>query len=219
MEKLSNYKVGILGGMGPLATVTLYERIVNRTKANFDQEHIEMVILNKCSIPDRTLALTKGQKDPLPYLNEGINELISLGCKYFVMPCNTAHAYKDRFNNLDKIIFIDMIEETKQYLSKLSKDIYVFCTNGTREVNIYNAPYLKYPNISLQDDIMDIITKTKAGINKIDDLVKLIKIVNKPVLLACTEFSIYYDRLKELKDIEVYDAMEILVNKIIELNV
>ena len=218
MEKLSNYKVGILGGMGPLATVKLYERIVNKTKANFDQEHIEMVILNKCSIPDRTLALTKGGKDPLPYLNEGINELISLGCKYFVMPCNTAHAYKNQFNNLDKIEFLDMVSGAIDYLSKLGKDIYVFCTNGTRSVNVYNAPFLKYVDINLQDSIMDIITQTKAGKDEFDKLLKYIRTVNAPVLLACTEYSIYYDRLKEVSDIEVYDAMEILVDRIINLN-
>lgn len=216
VKKLSNYKLGILGGMGPLATVKLYERIVNKTKASCDQEHIEMVILNKCSIPDRTLALTANGTDPLPYLNEGIEELISLGCKYFCIPCNTAHAYKDRFKNLEKIEFIDMIEEAKKYLSSLKKDICVFCTNGTRKVNVYDAPFLVYPDISMQDDIMQIVTDTKAGVDCFDRLYGFIKKVNKPVLLACTEFSIYYDRLLKCSDIEVYDAMDILVNKIIE---
>ena len=217
MERLSNYKVGILGGMGPLATVTLYDRIVQRTKASCDQEHIEMVVLNKCSIPDRTKALTENGIDPLPYLNEGIDDLIKLGCKYFIMPCNTAHAFKKGFKNLDKISFIDMIDETINYLSKLKKDVYAFCTNGTRKVNVYNASFLKYPDIIYQDKIMNVVTNTKAGMDEFDNLLKLIRLVNKPVLLACTEFSIYYDRLKKIDDIEVYDAMEILVNKVLTL--
>jgi len=215
-----NYKLGILGGMGPLATVKMYERIVNKTKAQFDQDHIEMVILNKCSIPDRTLALTQNGEDPLSYLNEGIEELIKMGCEYFAMPCNTAHAYAGRLQNLDKIKMINMIEETNKYFEKNQKKVVVFCTNGTREVNVYQGPNFRYPDMKYQNAIMQIVTDTKSGKDCLEDLLKKIIEVNQPVLLAWTEFSIYYDRLKELEEelvgIEVYDAMEILIDAIID---
>lgn len=217
-SKEKGYQLGILGGMGPLATATLYTNIVKKTSAKCDQEHIEMVILNKCSIPDRTRAILYNEESPLDKLNEGIEELITLGCKYFIMPCNTAHSFKSGFKNLDKITFIDMIDEAVSKLSKKEKDYIVLCTNGTREVNVYNAPFLKYPNADIQNKVMDIITKTKAGLDQYDALVSVIKDVSGNVLLACTELSIYFDRLKEEHfKYDVDDAMDILINKTIML--
>lgn len=210
-----SYKLGILGGMGPSATITLYQKIVNKTVACNDQEHLEMVVLNKCSIPDRTKALVNGGDDPLPKLNEGINELIKLGCKYFIVPCNTAHAYKNKFNNLDKIEFIDMIDETLSVLESVPENICLLCTYGTREVNVYGkGKKIVYPNDVIQKKVMDVITNTKAGKNEKDNLKEIIKAIdNKNILFGCTELSIYYDGLKkddELKDFIIFDALEIL---------
>ena len=128
------------------------------------------------------------------------------------MPCNTAHAFSKDFKNLDKIEFINMIEETKKKLSKSNQTFYVFCTDGTREVNVYDAPYLKYPDKDTQKKVMDIITRTKAGSDEFENLVKLIKEFNNNVLLACTELSIYFDKIykmdrsgKEFKNILIED--------------
>lgn len=217
------YQLGILGGMGPLATATLFEKIVLRTKASCDQDHIQMVVLDKASIPDRTRAILYNEPSPLPKLNEGIEELISLDCKYFIMPCNTAHAFSKDFKNLDKIEFINMIEETKKKLSKSNQTFYVFCTDGTREVNVYDAPFLKYPDKDTQKKVMDIITRTKAGSDEFENLVKLIKEFNNNVLLACTELSIYFDKIykmdrsgKEFKNILIEDAMDILIDSVFD---
>lgn len=215
------YSLGILGGMGPLATSTLYQRIISKTKVSCDQEHIEMVVLNKCSIPDRTKALLDNGENPIPKINEGINELISLGCRYFIIPCNTAHCFKKSFNNLDKITFIDMISETQKLLKGLEKKILVLCTDGTKKLDIYgNGLNVFYPESYFQAIIMNIITKTKAG----EDAYFLLKKVildfnNSPLLLACTELSIYYERLKkdsDLSNVVIYDALEILAQRAIE---
>lgn len=204
------YKLGILGGMGPLATAKLFERIVKFTDAKCDQEHLEMVILNKSSIPDRTKAIFDNGLDPVFKINEGIDELINNNCEYFIIPCNTAHYFKERFNLQNKIIFIDMIDETLEYIKNNypNKKICLLGTTGTVKSNVYHADNISYPNEAFQGKIMDIIYKTKAGFNMLPLLQSIIDDKSYDIyLLACTELSIYSDSLKG----SFLDAMDILV--------
>ena len=211
------YNLGILGGMGPSATASLYQRIIDHTVASCDQDHIKMVILNNCDTPDRTLALTKNGEDPLSYLNEGIKTLVSLGCEYFVIPCNTAHAFSNDFIMQDKIKFISMIEEVKKKLALYQgKKVCVLCTNGTRNTHIYDSPNLdiNYPN--KQDMVMRVVTNTKAGLDELEEMQKVIDEEKDYdiFLLACTELSLYKERLKTSRII--IDAMDVLVESIIK---
>lgn len=212
-----SYKLGILGGMGPLATAKLFEKIIKFTDAKSDQDHIEMVILNKCTIPDRTNAIFENGESPINKINEGINELINNGCEYFIIPCNTAHYFKKYFNLQGKIKFIDMVEECLNYLLTNYKDkkICVLATSGTVKTNIYGenkSLNIIYPDSETQNKIMNIIYKTKSGFDMFEDLQE---IVNFPVydiyLLACTELSIYKERLMN----NTIDAMDILVKSVI----
>lgn len=206
------YKLGILGGMGPDATCDLYKRINKHTLAHFDQEHIKMAILNKTDIFDRTNYLVNGINNPIDGLNEGIEDLIKLGCEYFIMPCNTAHAFVSDFKNLDKIKFINMIDCVNEEIEKnyKNKKICILCTNGTRISKLYDADLRYYPKF--QDTIMNVVNNTKAGV---DDIKNLQKVINEEenncdvFLLACTEISSYKDKIST-KNI-VLDAMDILV--------
>ena len=227
LSREKKYRLGILGGMGPLATATLFNKLVKKEEALKDQDHIECVILNKCSIPDRTDAILFNKESPIDKLNEGINELISLGCEYFVMPCNTAHAFVSDFKNLDKIKFINMISLATSYIDNYYKNtnelVMVYCTKGTRLINVYDSHHFIFPDNDRQDEIMDIITSIKSGNNELERLKKLIKSENKPIIFACTELSIYFDELYEYfkenpeEDLYLFDAMDILINEVIKL--
>lgn len=214
----NRYKLGILGGMGPLATAKLYERIVNLTDAKNDQDHIEMCILNNCTIPDRTKAIFENGESPVEKLVQGVNQLIEIGCDNFIVPCNTAHFFKDKFIQNDKINFIDMIDETIKYLKEnfYGLKVCVLATIGTVMSNIYGKdPEVKinYPCEFTQKEVMEIIYQTKAGVDMFDKLQNLVSSDKYDVyLLACTELSIYKDRL----DGNVVDAMDILAMKAIE---
>ena len=209
-----NYKLGILGGMGPAATCDIYQRIINHTEAKCDQDHIKMVILNNSDIPDRTKALLENGLNPLPFINEGIKDLINLGCKYYIIPCNTAHAYADKFIQDERIEFINMIKETEKELSlKYSdKKICILCTNGTRYSKVYENNNLKISYPYDQDKVMSVVTNTKAGFdsyNAIQEVIKEEEDKYDVFLIACTELSLYKDRLKTTKTI--IDAVDILV--------
>lgn len=208
------YKLGILGGMGPLATAKLYERIINLTSASCDQDHIEMIILNNCKIPDRTSAIINGTASPIDSINEGINTLIQNGCENFIIPCNTAHYFKDKFILQGKINFIDMVLETKEYLKEVYPfaKVCVLATLGTVKSKIYDSDYIYYPCENVQNEVMNIIYNTKAGLDMTERLNKLITNDKYDIyLLACTELSIYKDKLNG----NVIDALDILAVKTI----
>src|SRR5690606_23023618 len=88
--------VGILGGMGPLATADLYRKIIEVTPATRDQDHLHVIIDADPTVPDRTQALLHGAEDPTPWLVAGARRLESAGASFIVIPCNTAHAFLDR---------------------------------------------------------------------------------------------------------------------------
>jgi aspartate racemase len=104
--------VGILGGMGPLATADLYRKIILATPATCDQEHLHVIIDADPTVPDRTAALRGDAPDPLPWLERGARLLETAGADFIVIPCNTAHAWLPRLRPLIGIPILDMIAET-----------------------------------------------------------------------------------------------------------
>ncbi|MGY9013879.1 MAG: aspartate/glutamate racemase family protein, partial [Rhodospirillales bacterium] len=88
--------VGVIGGMGPEATVELMSRIIAKTPANDDVDHIHMIVDNDPKIPSRIKALLEGTgEDPGPYIANMARKLQTAGADFLVMPCNTAHLYRD----------------------------------------------------------------------------------------------------------------------------
>ena len=87
--------LGVLGGMGPLATADFYEKLIARTPAARDQEHVPVVVYAVPQVPDRTEALLRGGPSPLPALLAGLRTLVAAGAQAIAIPCNTAHAWYD----------------------------------------------------------------------------------------------------------------------------
>ena len=92
MQEKNGYKtVGVIGGMGPLATADLFTKIVKMTKADCDNDHIRIYIDNNAQIKDRTAAILHGGQSPLPQLIESVKKLEQMGDDCIIMPCNSAH--------------------------------------------------------------------------------------------------------------------------------
>ncbi|HBK04273.1 MAG TPA: aspartate/glutamate racemase family protein [Acetobacteraceae bacterium] len=87
--------LGVLGGMGPLASAQFMMRLTLLTRASRDQDHIPAVLWSDPRIPDRGAALLGEGPDPLPWLMRGIDGLKAAGCGAIAMPCNTAHGWYD----------------------------------------------------------------------------------------------------------------------------
>jgi len=83
--------IGILGGMGPYATVELFSKILKFTPARKDQEHLRIIIDNNLKIPDRTEAILGNGKSLLPEMIATAKNLEKAKVDFILIPCNTAH--------------------------------------------------------------------------------------------------------------------------------
>lgn len=164
--------LGILGGMGPLATADLFTKIVTMTNAESDREHIRIYIDNNSQITDRTAAILHGGESPLPYMTESAKKLEAIGADCIIMPCNTAHYYLPQLQKEVNIPFISIIHQAV----KVSKQRYpglkagILATIGTLDANVYSDVFnaegveVVVPNAEERDILMDIIYNgVKAG--------------------------------------------------------
>ena len=107
---MTKKSIGILGGMGPLATADLFRKIVTLTRAGCDGDHIRVYMDSNSSIPDRTAAILSGGPDPLPAMRDSLRKLERCGADCIIMPCNTAHYFLPRLQALTDIPFLSLLE-------------------------------------------------------------------------------------------------------------
>jgi len=174
-------KLGILGGMGPLATYTFYRNIIESSPIMADQEYIDMIILNASYIPDRTAAILHGGESPLPYLLDALKTLENSGCDLIAVPCNTSHYFYDEMQNSCKVKILNMIELTGQKLESLGvSKTFLMATEGTVKTGVYQK-YFDKRNVKIIPptdeeiaEMMCVIYEIKAGkspdTNKLRDI-------------------------------------------------
>lgn len=134
------HRIGVVGGVGPLATVDFMEKVIARTPADRDQDHVEMVVEHNPSIPDRTAYLTGEGQDPTLALLATCRKLEARGADLIAIPCNTAHAFIPRLQRHVGIPIIDMIAETATVAKKLlggSGTVGLLATSGTVSQGLY----------------------------------------------------------------------------------
>ena len=196
--------LGIIGGVGPLASSYLYEMITKKTKAHNDQEHLDIILLSHASIPDRTAyILDHSKENPFPYLLEDCKILQKMGAKMIVIPCNTSCYFHKELQKEIDIPINNMIKDTVDYINrKKIKKVAILATTGTIKSNLYQNELEKH-NISYvlpnQDKVMNIIYKyIKAGKsienNIWNDLIKDLDV--DAYILGCTELSVIKKDLK-----------------------
>lgn len=116
--------LGVLGGMGPQATVDFMTRVIDLTPAEGDQDHIAMVVQNNPQVPDRQAAMRDGQGAAVSKaLTDSAHRLAAGGADVWVMPCNTAHAFvQDAVQSVD-LPFISIIEVTIESIVERLPDV------------------------------------------------------------------------------------------------
>lgn len=132
--------IGILGGMGPLATADLFRKIVVMTKADSDNDHIRIFIDNNAAIPDRTAAILRGGKDPTEEMASALRNLEKCGADCIVVPCNTAHYFIPRLQEMTDIPILNMLEITAREAAKRfpGKKGAILATTGTLSTGLYD---------------------------------------------------------------------------------
>ncbi len=199
--------IGILGGMGPLATADLFKCIVLMTKAASDNEHIPILVDNNTRIPDRTKAILYGGADPRPELIKSAKRLEAMGAELIVMPCNTAHYFYDDIVQTVKIPFLNMIEETVAEAKRMGLTaVGILSTSGTSKSRVYDNAFeaqgieVIKPSDAEQEYVTSIIYDgVKASNYNIDItefkalLKRLFESGAQALVLGCTELPIAFD--------------------------
>ncbi|MEQ5575251.1 amino acid racemase [Providencia huaxiensis] len=195
--------IGVLGGMGPAATVDLFNKFVSYTVANRDQEHIPLIISSIPDIPDRTEALLNHGESPLPLMTDYLKKLESAGAECIVIPCNTAHFW---FSELKKACHVDMlsiVETTmKEVLATKKKNIGLLATNATMYMGLYQKNIENKrlncitPDKKSQENVMESIYLLKSGNKKIAESIMkqqaeiLFSRGAEIIVLGCTEVPV-----------------------------
>lgn len=200
MKPKNKKTIGILGGMGPDATITLFHRIVANTRAKKDQDHFHVIVDSNPSIPDRTAALLEGGSSPVPLVTAAAHRLQEAGAGIIGMPCNTAHAFFLEITREIKIPFVNMVElaqgEADRFAKKTGSACHLFATRGTVNTGIFHG--LKTPPEKEQERIQSLIYDVKAGAvlkDKQQDLLEIIDdlgVKDCGVVLGCTELSFLF---------------------------
>lgn len=225
---MMKYKIGVLGGLGPLATAKFIERVIDYTEASKDQDNVDMVILNHSSVPDRTDYLLDNNNDnPLPYLINDAKILEKIGCKYIALPCNTAHAFYDEIKKSINIELINMVSDTILECKKYGfKKVGLMATRGTissKVFDFYSDLELVIPSEEIQVKIDEFIfDKVKRNIEvekfEFDSVLNYFyEIGCDGVILGCTELSVINKDLK-YKDKKIVDTLDVLAKKVILLD-
>ena len=196
-------KLGILGGMGPLATVEFMQKIIAQTPACSDQQHIPMLVSNNPQIPDRTAFLISNGDDPYPALKQGMEQLEQAGAECIVMPCNTAHYWYPRLSNTCRVHMISILDSVvdEAKLRGYSK-VGIMATTATMTTRMYETKLAQKqiaavaPAQEQQQAVMDGIYAVKAGdVEQGHRLMKpvfdsLLEQGADAVILGCTEIPV-----------------------------
>jgi aspartate racemase len=204
MAGLGEKTVGVIGGMGPEATVDFLRRLVARTPARDDADHLHVLVDNNPKIPSRIAALIEGTgEDPAPMLCRMARGLEAQGADFLVMPCNTAHYYLPAIARAVRIPVLDMVQLSIGKLAGGPRWIGLLASPAVRLVELYKARMEQagldaiFPDASHEGRLLGVIKAVKAGKQGSAEQKDYAAVAQhlrqagaEALLVACTELSV-----------------------------
>lgn len=139
---MSGFLLGVLGGMGPLATVDLLQKIIEETPAQSDQQHAPVVAWNVPQIKDRQQALAGTGPSPLPDLLPALAQLNRIGASHILIACNTAHYWYDALAAASAAPIIHIADATLDSLQQQRGGrVGLIATQGTLDAGIFQQRF------------------------------------------------------------------------------
>jgi aspartate racemase len=165
-----NRIAGVIGGMGPEATVDFMAKVIAFTEAEIDQDHVQMLVEHNPKIPSRHAALFGDGEDPVPVLAAMAARLEAGGANFLVMPCNFAHAFQEQIETATKIPLISIIDETVAEIRDKFSDVTsvgILAAQGCVHSGIYQA--------ALEKNSLSPVMQTDSELAKLMTLINAIK--------------------------------------------
>ena len=217
--------LGVIGGLGPIATAHFLELVINMTDAVTDQQHLDMIIYNTPTIPDRTAhILDNTAPDPLPRMLSIGKALAGQGVSYIAIPCVTAHYFFPQLEAGIPVPLINGVEETVRHLKEHGvRKVGIMATDGTVRSGIFHRELEKQglepviPGPQAQKHVMHLIFQNvKAGVPaQMDRFFAAAQDLKdqgaEAVILGCTELSLI--KRDHAIGAGFLDAMEVLAQR------
>lgn len=221
-------RIGILGGMGPEATILIMQKILAGVSAQDDSDHIPLIVDQNTQVPSRIRHLLEGGTvDPAPALADMARRLVAGGAEALAMPCNTAHHYAEAIRAAVTVPFLDMVALSVAHAAALAGDdrvVGVLASPAVRRVGLFDAPLGRHGLRALYADdeaqMLAAIRQLKSRgpqpeacailASASADLVRRGASVQ---MIACTEFSLIPEAVSP--DATVFDTLDQLVKAIL----
>ncbi|OCJ70581.1 aspartate racemase [Agrobacterium tumefaciens] len=223
--------LGILGGMGPMATVDFMSKVIRHTPATCDQDHIPTIVCSAARVPDRTAAILGLGADPLPALRRALRQLEEGGASLIAMPCNTAHFWHAALQAETSLPILHIVDAVADHLlSRASRpgSVGILATAGTMQAGIYQQRLA-------QRNIASVVPREdgQAMVMRAIRLIKAGDVVNARALLAaealalseagcgaivmgCTEIPIAFAGSDQHFAVPLVDATDVLAKASVE---
>lgn len=218
--------VGILGGMGPEATILLMQKCLDAIDAKDDADHIPLIVHQNPQVPSRIAALIEGTgDDPAPVLKAMANDLKQAGAQALAMPCNTAHHYASAAAG-EGLPFLHMINLTAEKLKALGAHrIGMLASPATRMASVFDTAFANNGLEPIwhnnEDAVLDLIKAVKSGVTLGELLITTSSLAQglveqgcDHILVACTELSLLTDALPD--NVAWVDSLDCLTSAIVE---
>lgn len=220
--------VGVIGGMGPDATVELMQRVIKLTPAQDDADHIHMLVDNNPKVPSRIKALLEGgSENPGPVIADMARRLENSGADFLVIPCNTAHYYHDYAQGAVSVPVWHLIELSLQYWRHEHPQLQrvgLLASTAVQKIELFDPFFaeagleLVYPDEDAQTTVMQLIRAVKA--DAVTDT--LLEEYNQAIatmdtvdgyLIGCSELSVLWQRHQT--PLPVVDSLQVLAAEIV----
>ncbi|MGU3537109.1 aspartate/glutamate racemase family protein [Methylobacterium sp. A54F] len=215
--------LGVLGGMGPMATVDFMGKLVRNTPAARDQDHLPVIVCSAANIPDRTAAILGEGADPLPAMREALRRLEAAGARCIAMPCNTAHHWHAALQAGTPLPILHIVDAVADELAGQGPGpVGVLATSATVATRLYQDRLAvrglacRIPDAAGQAAVMRAIRYVKGGAPAAAaDILRreaeaLVAAGCRRVVMACTEIPVALEAVEGPLRAALVDATDAL---------
>ena len=223
--------IGVIGGMGPDATVDFMSRVLRETPAKTDQDHVRMIVEHNPRIPSRQLAMRGEGENPGPVIAKMAARLEAAGADFLVMPCNLAHAWQGDIRAATSIPFVSIVDESLRSALSRSDDrsaVGLMTTPGCFASGLYQQALSDAGRpaiVQTPDELsetMSLVERIKGGDQSVEIAEGLKNLANrlvdrgaKVLIAACTEFPLVLN--ESMFDVAFVSSTDVLAKKTVAL--
>ncbi len=219
--------VGVLGGMGPDATVDFMAKVIALTPADKDQDHLHMLVDHNPTVPNRQDAILGDGEDPGPAMAAMAKRLENAGADFLVIPCNTAYVFEKSIVDVVDIPLISIIEETIAALPRKCRKVGLLATDGCLKAGVYQTNLKAKdiepvePTLDDMQELMGLVYAIKAGDTSaaIADTMRalaeeLVSQGAEAIVAGCTEIPLVLD--SSMLEVPLISSTDVLAQKTVQ---